>query len=194
MLNMGNVEAVVKCLVRFLERLIGVSFAQDIMVGDVGALLRIENRSYLVRMQIRMDQRRVRFHAFQRIKYCRKLFILDFDQFAGFLGKFFGLRSDCRDRLTFELRSSDCQEVFIFQIQTGTFLIVITGNNAAYAFQLFRFARIDLQDLCVCVGAALHLRIQRTGELNIIRELRSSGYFFNGIKPFYGRSDNSHLS
>ena len=193
-LYVRNIEAVVKDAVRFGKRLVGIALAQHVVVRNVRALLRIEDRRDLVGVQIGMDQRRVRLHAFERVEHGGKLLVFDLDEAARLLGDLLGFRRDRRDRLAAELCGADGEEVLILEIQTAALLVVVARDDAAHTFQRLRLGGVDAENLGVRIRAALHLREQRTRKLNIVRKLRGAGDFFDGVKPFYGCTDYLHFS
>ena len=193
-LHVRDVEAVVKHAVRLRKRAVRVALAQDVVVRDVRPLFGIEDGQHLVGVQVRMDERRIRLHAVQRVEHRRQLLILHLDEPAGLFCDLKALGRHSRDRLATELGRADGQEVFVLQIQAAALFIALAGDHAAHALERLRLGGVDGQDLRVRIRAALHLRIQRARETDIVGKLRGTRDFLDGIQPFYGLTDYLHFS
>ena len=177
---LGDV-VLVGMLLGILERRVGVALADDVVVRDIGVRLRMEDRHYLVGVQLGMDQDRVLCHTFHGVVDDRQRLILYLYQVAGLLGDLGGLGGNGNNGLTVELDGVDCQEVFILQVQTAALGVVVAGNNVMDALQGLGRGNIDAHDLGMGIGALYALGIQHAGPFHIAHVFGSAGYFLNAV-------------
>ena len=194
MLYMRDVEAVVEHAVGLGKGLLRVALSENIVVGDVRALLRIEDGQHLVGMQIGVNERRVRLHAFQRVKDRGQLLVFHLDEAAGLLRNLRAFRCDGGHGLTAELCRTHGEKVFVLKIQAAALFVAVAGDHAANAVQRLRLAGVDGEDLCVRIRAALDLRVQRPRETDIVRKLRGTRNLFDGVQPLNGLTYDLHFS
>ena len=187
MLNMGNMVlmlgdvVLVRMLLGILEGRIGIALTDDVMVGDVGMSLRVEDGNYFICMQLGMDEDGILGHTLHGVIDNGQGLVLDLDQLAGGLGDLRGLGCNGNNGLTAELNGIDCQEVFILQVQTAALGVVVAGDYIMYALQCLGGGNIDAQDLGMGIGALYALGIQHTGPFHIAHILGSAGNFLNAV-------------
>ena len=162
-LMLGDV-VLVRMLLGILEGRIGIALTDDVMVGDVGMSLRVEDGNYFICMQLGMDEDGILGHTLHGVIDNGQGLVLDLDQLAGGLGDLRGLGCNGNNGLTAELNGIDCQEVFILQVQTAALGVVVAGDYIMYALQCLGGGNIDAQDLGMGIGAldVYKRQVQRT--------------------------------
>ena len=187
MLNMRNMVlmlgdvVLVRMLLGILESRIGIALTDDVMVGDVGMRLRVEDGNYFICMQLGMNQDSVLCHTLHGVVDDGQRLVLDLDQVAGSLGDLRGLGSDSYYGLTVELNGINSQEVFILQVQTTTLGVVVAGDYIMYTLECLGSRDVDAHDLGMGIGALYALGIQHTGPFHIAHILGSAGNFLNAV-------------
>ncbi|MPN45265.1 hypothetical protein SDC9_192832 [bioreactor metagenome] len=193
MLHMRNIKAVVKDAVSFRKCLIHVALAQHIVMGDVRARLGIKDREYLIGTKVGMNDRRIGLHALQRVGDGGQHLIFHLDELAGAPRNLRGIRGDGGDRLTAIAGLADREKVLILQIKPRALLVALSRDYAAHTRQGFRGGEIDREDVGMRVRASDDLRIERTGELDVVRKLGGARYLFDRIQAFNGLSYDVHF-
>ena len=187
MLNMGNMVlmlgdvVLIRMLLGILKGSVGITLANDVMVGDVGMRLRVEDGNHLIGMQLGVNQNSVLRHTLHGVVDDGQRLVLNLDQLAGSLGDLRGLGGNGNNGLTAELDGVDCQEVLVLQVQTAALGVVIAGNNIMYALERLSGGNINAHDLGMGIGALYALGIQHTGPFHIAHILGSAGNFLNAV-------------
>ena len=143
MLHMRDVKAVVKDSIRLFKRFVRVAFPEHVVVGDVRAGFRVEDRKHFIRAKIGVNDRCIRLHAFQRVGDGGQHFILYLDEFAGAARDLRRVRGDGGDRFAAITRLADRDKVLVFQIKSRAALVAFTRDHAAHAREGFCRGKID---------------------------------------------------
>ncbi len=192
-LDVRDIEGVLRDVIRLGKALVDVALAELVVVGDVGARHRVEDRGDLVGAQVGMDERRVRLHALDRVGDRRQLLVLHLDQLDRRLRDVQRLRRHRRDGFAAVFRGAHREEVFVLEVEAAAFLIIVARDDALHARQLLRLRRVDAQDFRVRVGAALHLGVEHPGHPDVVHVFRLAGDLLDAVNPVDRCSDCPHL-
>ena len=158
-------------------------------LGDVAAF-NVHSHGDIVRLVV-VNQRRAVFHRLFGIEYSGKRFPIDFDQVDGFFG---GIGIDgchCRDFFAYIAGFADGKNVLIGEERApGPLDGVFGGDDGAHAAKFFGFARIDMADPRVRIGASQNFPDQHAGKINIGDELRFAGDFVEAFDPLDPLADD----